>query len=136
MLAKSAIFVSFWQVHVLSETDPDISDFRAAQVNIGLFGVVTEVTVRVTNKFKLEENRIHTSLDECLANMDELVHKSGYEYFKIWVEFYHDFCIQYHTTKTDKPIKEPYFLSLLSFLTVSLLQCILYIYSHPNLLTE
>ena len=118
MLAKSALFVSFWQVHVLSETDDNVDDFRAAQVSIGLLGVVTEVTVRVKRKFHLEENRTHHTLTDCLKDLDELVHRSGYQYFKMWVEFYNDYCIRFQTRETDKQItgRPP---RLISFLTVS-----------------
>ena len=103
------------QVIELTEAD---DDFKAAQVSIGLLGVITEVTFSVRKKFLLEEIRTHHTLSECLKNLDDLVLSGEYEYPKIWVEFFNDFCIRYQTRVTNKQIfgnPGP----VISFLTVS-----------------
>lgn len=87
-------------------------------MNIGMFGVITQVTIKVKEKFSLEEIKSHHSLTYCLENLDDLVQNSGHTYVKFWVEFYNDFCIMFRTNETDKPISgNPS--SVLSFLTVS-----------------
>ena len=102
----------------MNENDDNIDDFRAAQVSIGMLGVITEVTVRVKKKFMLEEFRTHHNLTYCLENLDDLVQNSGHKYLKFWIEFYNDFCILFQTNETEKPnVGEPS--QLISFLTVS-----------------
>ena len=105
------------QVCELSEGDDNPDDFRAAQVSIGMLGVLTEVTLRVREEFRLEENRTHHTLDYCLKNMKDLVEDSRYKYLKIWIEFYNNFCILYQTGETVKPIADNPS-ELQSFLTV------------------
>ena len=66
-----------------------------------MFGVLTEVTVRVQELFYLEENRTSEhSLDYCLDNLQELVDSATY--VKMWVEFYHNFCVLFQSEVTDK----------------------------------
>ena len=96
---------SLWSTQVLtvSENDTDTDLFRAAQVSIGMLGVLMEVTVRVEPLFYLEENRTSRySLDECLQNLDSFVESSLY--VKMWIEFYNNFCILYQTDKTNTTI--------------------------------
>lgn len=104
------------QVIELSEGDPD---FEAAQVSIGLFGVITEVTLKVRDKFKLKElrHRYRGGLTKCLEDLPTLATDPKYTYVKMWVEFYNDFCILFQTEPTNDRIKcVPS--DLLSFLTV------------------
>ena len=61
------------QVVTVSEDDENTDVFKAAQVNIGLFGVLTEVTVKVDHAFNLEEFRTHTTIDDCLEHLEDLV---------------------------------------------------------------
>ena len=100
----------------MSEADKDNKDFKAAQVSVGMLGVVTQVTFRVKPKFTLEETRTPQSLQYCLDNMKDIVENSGNKYVKFWVEFYNDFCALYNTNATEK--KETH-TPLFSFLTVS-----------------
>lgn len=95
--------------------------FRAAQVSIGMFGIITEVTLRVQNRFKLKELRTSHTLDYCLNNMNELV-EGDHKFVKMWIEFYNNFCILYQTDETNEEIKPlPWWLSYLivSYLTVT-----------------
>ena len=104
------------QIVTLSEDDGD--KFKAAQVSVGMFGILIEVTLRVEEKFFLREVRTHHSLKYCLENMDNLVKEGGHQHVKMWVEFYNDFCVLYQTNKTSDTNEEtPGYLS--SFLTVS-----------------
>ena len=90
--------------------------FRAAQVSIGMFGIITEVTLRVQNRFKLKELRTSNRLDYCLNNLNELV-EGDHKYVKMWIEFYNNFCVLYQTDETNEDITPlPWWLS---YLTVS-----------------
>ena len=91
--------------------------FKAAQVSIGMFGVISEIKIKVLKKFKLKEMRTHHPLSYCLENLDEVVR--GNKYVKMWVEFYNEFCVLYQTDVTDEPITT--IPSLEGFLIVSLL---------------
>ena len=95
--------------------------FRAAQVSIGMFGVITEVTLRVQKEFKLKEYRTLHSLDYCMDNLDGLV-QGPHKYVKMWVEFYNNYCVlfQTHETDPDEPITPVP--KWEAFLTVSLYQ--------------
>ena len=97
--------------------DSDAELFRAAQVSIGMFGILSEVTVRVRSKFNLKELRTSQTLTYCLNNLDTLV-QGDHKYVKMWVEFYNDFCVLYQTEENnDDPITPlPWWLS---YLTVS-----------------
>ena len=86
----------------LSEDDEDPSRFRAAVVSIGLYGVLSEITIRVEKAFNLKEIRSPHTLDECLSNLDELVR--GHTFVKMWVEFYHNFCALYQTEITTEEL--------------------------------
>ena len=86
----------------MSEDDDDPSDFRAAVVSVGTFGVLSEITLRVDRAFNLKERRTPQTLDFCLDNLDPLV--NGHRYVKFWVEFYNNFCVVYETDKTDEAV--------------------------------
>lgn len=103
------------QVVELSEGD----DFEAAKVSIGLFGVITEVTLRVRDKYNLRELRTHDTLTNCIENIFTLSNSSEYQYVKFWVEFYNNFCIKYQTKVTEEPIRDNPG-KVISFLTVSI----------------
>ena len=90
--------------------------FKAAQVSIGMFGILSEVTLRVRSKFNLKEIRTSRTLTYCLNNLDTLV-QGDHKYVKMWVEFYNDFCVLYQTEETNEEIKPlPWWLG---YLTVS-----------------
>lgn len=90
------------QTIVLSEDDEDPSKFRAATVSIGMFGVLSEITIRVAKAFNLKETRSPHTLDKCLDNLDDLV--KGHKYVKMWVDFHNDFCALYQTEETTEPL--------------------------------
>ena len=68
-----------------------------------MLGVLSEVTIKVDNAFKLRELMTRHTLDYCMDNLDKLVREDGYRYVKMWVEFYNNFCVLYQTDKTDRP---------------------------------
>ena len=90
------------QTIIVSEDDEDPSGFRAAVVSVGMFGVLSEITLHVDRAFNLKERRTPQTLDFCLENLDSLV--NGHQYVKFWVEFYNNFCVVYETDKTDEAI--------------------------------
>ena len=102
------------QTVTISEGD---DNFEAAIVSIGMFGVISEVTMRVQNAFNLKEIRRSTYFNYCMDNLDELVRSA--KYVKFWVEFYNDLCVIYQTDETADVIEDNPG-GLLSFLTVRL----------------
>ena len=109
---------------VTQDSDPEL--FRAAQVSIGMFGILTEVTMRVRSKFNLKEIRTRQNLTYCLNNLDSLV-QGDYKYVKMWVEFYNDLCVLYQTEETNEAIEPlPWWLG---YLTVSYLTDVCHLYS-------
>lgn len=81
-----------------------------------MFGVMSEITIKVANAFNLKEVRSPHTLDYCLGNLNTLV--EGHEYTKFWVEFYNNFCAVYQTEKTNEDISgNPGMIE--SYLTVS-----------------
>lgn len=82
-----------------------------------MIGVLTEVTVQVDHAFRLEEFRTHTTIDDCLENLEDIV--GNFQYAKFWVEFYNNFCVVYRTRRTTMSVDAPPS-DLLAFLTVSL----------------
>ena len=105
------------QVVTVSKDDSNSDNFRAAQVSIGMLGVLSEVTVKVDYAFNLEEFRTHTTLDDCLDHLKDLVEDGCFQYVKFWVEFYNNFCVVYQTRRTTLTVKDPPS-DLLAFLTV------------------
>ncbi|MEP7200818.1 MAG: D-arabinono-1,4-lactone oxidase [Chloroflexota bacterium] len=52
-------------------TEPEI--FRAAQVSLGLLGVVSQIALRLLPAYRLHERTWVASFDECFAQMDALI---------------------------------------------------------------
>lgn len=67
-----------------------------------MFGVLSEITLRVDKAFNLKEKRSPQTLDFCLENLDQLV--NSHQYVKFWVEFYNNFCLVYQTGKTTDDV--------------------------------
>ncbi len=81
-----------------------------------MFGVLSEITLRVDHAFNLKERRTPKTLKYCLDHLDWLV--NSHQYVKFWVEFYNNFCVVYETNRTDEAIGDnPGMIE--SFLTVS-----------------
>lgn len=58
-------------LEVSRERDPDV--FRAAQVAIGMLGIMTEVTLEVTDAYTLHERLSYVELDEVVERYEELL---------------------------------------------------------------
>lgn len=84
-----------------------------------MFGVLTEVTLKVDHAFNLEEFRTHTTIDDCLEHLEDIVEDGCFQYVKFRVEFYNNLCVVYRTRRTTLSVKDPPS-DLLAFLTVSL----------------
>ena len=69
-----------------------------------MFGVLSEITIRVSKAFNLKEVRTPHTLEECLSNLTELV--EGHTYVKMWVDFHNNFCALYQTEHTNETITE------------------------------
>lgn len=76
------------------------------KVNVGLLGVVTEVTFQCEPSFYLEETRSILSTDDCLTGMKELV--SSADHVKMWIEAFSEACILHQSNRTkEKPRDNP-----------------------------
>ena len=116
-----SIFYFFYlQIYDVSK-DENADIFKAAQVSIGMLGVLTEVTIQAEDLFNLVENRNpHPLSSYCLENLDDLVLNSEYTYVTMWMDFYNDFCILFNTNRTNAPpTPVSPFKPLIDFLTVS-----------------
>jgi FAD/FMN-containing dehydrogenase len=60
--------------------DPEL--FRAAQVSLGLLGIVTQITMRVVPAFRLHERTWLASFEEMIEQLDGLIH--GNEHFEFF----------------------------------------------------
>ena len=67
-------------VELSPESDPDL--FRAAQVSIGMLGVMTQVTLEVTEAYVLHERLSYLELDELLERYDDLL--DGHRHFSFF----------------------------------------------------
>src|SRR5262249_45576357 len=56
--------------------------FRAAQVSLGLLGIVTQITMRVVPAFRLHERTWIASFEEMMEQLDGLIH--GNEHFEFF----------------------------------------------------
>ena len=72
--------------------------FRAAQVSMGLLGVITEVTFQCEPEFNLEETITTPPFDECIDNLGQLADSA--EHVKIWLELCSRSCAYYQTNRT------------------------------------
>lgn len=100
---------------------------KAAQVSIGMFGVLSEVTVKVTKKFHLKEERTFHSLDYCMNHLDELVN-GEHTFVKMWVELHNSHCVLFQTHKTNENIKSvPYWMSFLTYYSFAITTRITYL---------
>jgi len=80
--------------------------FRAAQVSMGLLGVITEVTFQCEPTFNLEETITTPVIDDCIDNLGQLAYTA--EHVKIWLELCSRSCAYYQTNRTkEKPRDNP-----------------------------
>ena len=91
------------QIVTVSKDDEDPSLFYAAQVSVGMLGIITEITFPVVPKFTLIEYRTKHSLTYCLDNLDSIVMGVNVGYVKLWVDYYNDFCLVFNQTRTSEP---------------------------------
>lgn len=67
---------------VLINRDKDQDQFNATVVSLGCLGVMSEVTLEVTEKFNLHDFTETILFDEVIENLDELL--AGNEHLKFW----------------------------------------------------
>ena len=93
------------QLHVLTQDSGDV--FKAAQVSVGMLGVVTEVTIRVTERFNLEETTSVTTIEGFLSNLEGSV--GGSDHVKVWLELYSGLCQVFEANRSmeEQPRDNP-----------------------------
>lgn len=80
--------------------------FAAGRLALGLFGVLTEITMAVRQRYRLTEDNFFLSSDELFHRLDELVAKNRhFEFF--WFP-YSDIAVCKALNETDRPAPEPH----------------------------
>lgn len=75
-------------------------------MSIGLFGVITEVTLQCEDIFNLRETLVPQSIEQCLNEMPTVVKRS--EHVKFWIEYHSDTCAIFSANRTsEKPRDNP-----------------------------
>ena len=104
-------FFSHEVITASADENPEL--FKAAQVSIGMLGVITEVTFQCVDKFNLEETLTVHSLDYCVVNFHKIA--SGADHVKLWMEIYSGTCAAFsvnRTTEQERDIPNLYLLNL------------------------
>jgi L-gulonolactone oxidase len=78
--------------------------FKATLVGLGILGVITEVTLHCVPAFNLHEVITVIPLEECLNNLNHLIHRS--DHVKLWFEFHTRMVQVYSTNKTTLPRRD------------------------------
>ncbi len=87
-------------IHQLdAEHEPEL--FDAARVHLGCLGVVSEITFRCVEAFRLEERLELVDFDRVLADLDQWVEEN--DYLKLWWLPYTKKVQVYHFNKTNRP---------------------------------
>ena len=60
-------------VRTITDQPPDNDDLRAARINVGVLGIITDVTLECVDFYKLDYAAYVTNFDEIIANIDQLV---------------------------------------------------------------
>jgi L-gulono-1,4-lactone dehydrogenase len=68
------------KIHISRETDPEL--FNAANLSLGCLGVVSEVTLQVTDAFNLHDRTETIPFEEVVENLEELLEEN--EHIKFW----------------------------------------------------
>ncbi|MBW2527100.1 MAG: FAD-binding protein [Deltaproteobacteria bacterium] len=75
--------------------------FSAARASLGCLGVITEITFRCVEAFRLEEELELVEFDRLLADLDQLVESN--DYLKLWWLPYAKRVQVYKFNRTDRP---------------------------------
>ena len=81
----------------------NVEVFKAAQVAVGMLGVITEVTLQCEEAYHLEETLVPHPLHYCLENLEEVVHSS--EYSKVWMELFSGSCATFLVNRTKEYVR-------------------------------
>ncbi|MCW3124423.1 MAG: hypothetical protein JWO03_81 [Bacteroidetes bacterium] len=67
---------------IVLDKDGDKETFDLAIINLGALGVISELTLNITEAFRLHEQTVAIDFDEMLARLDELLQTT--DHFKMW----------------------------------------------------
>ncbi len=81
---------------------PDL--FKAAQISLGVFGIVTRIKLRLEPAYNLEIEMNKSTIQETLQNLDQ--YNESYRNFEFYSFPYTDTAQHRKTNKTDKPAKK------------------------------
>jgi L-gulonolactone oxidase len=85
---------------VSARVGSNVNMFKAAQVSVGMLGVITEVTLSVEEIYLLREVLIRHTLDECLGQFDGIMR--GGDHVKMWVELFSETCGVFAANRTSE----------------------------------
>lgn len=88
------------KLHCSSEEHPDV--FHAARVSVGALGVISSVTIQCVPAFKLHALEKPMKLDDCLAQLDDLVDSN--DHFEFWWFPHTDGAYIKANNRTDEPL--------------------------------
>ncbi len=88
---------------VVEVDDSDADALKAARVSLGTLGVITEVTLKCVDAFRLDRLDLPRPIGETLANLDEL--SAGFDHFEFYVLPYSDLSLQKRIDRSDAPAK-------------------------------
>ena len=88
----------------------NVEVFKAAQVSVGMLGVITEVTLQCEEAFHLEETLVPHTLAYCLKNLEGIVR--GSEYSKLWMELFSGTCATLLVNRTKEDVQTPLTMSV------------------------
>lgn len=83
--------------------DEEQEAFRAAQVSIGALGVISTVSLQCVPAFNLHAVEKPMGLEDCLANLDELI--EGNDHFEFWWFPHTDGAYLKLNNRTEQPLK-------------------------------
>lgn len=82
----------------------NVEVFKAAQVSVGMLGIITEVTLQCVEAFHLEETLAVRPLHDCLENLEEIARSA--EHVKLWVELFSGTCATFLSNRTTEETRD------------------------------
>ena len=91
-------------MNISKDLSPDI--FHAVGVSLGVFGIITEVTLSVEELMNLEEKRVSLPLRKCVDNLQDI--STAAEFVKLWIELNSEVCYVHSSNKSSQEKEQNY----------------------------
>jgi FAD/FMN-containing dehydrogenase len=93
--------------------------FNAAIIGLGTLGIISEVTLQVTEAFNLHECTFTENFEKVIEKLDEYVY--GCDHFKLWWLPSSDDVVVYTYKRTNEPVNDSRFRQILNDKIISVL---------------